>query len=427
MTVLTSTGNVNLTSATNWSPSQIPVNGDDLILANGHTLTVDADLVLDSLTVNSSSTSRMVNSGASRTLTVTNGITYLGNAGTATLGAFFCNVSSGTFTVIAKHIANTNFARNLFYCSGGVLNLFGPGSSVNSDLFEVTPVTTTVQMLVNCQNCTVNTRGRVVFQNLANSAGAVVFSIGPNVTLNHEHSGLSVINTANSNSAFCSITGSGSVVTLTGDFEYQGRQNNFQWQRLASASTLNLNGNHYCSGTFDSALTAIIGVATPSGILNLTGSVYHIGTAKSNSVLVQNGTFNWINQSSTIPANRHCTISQTGGSCNFSGLELTVDGRFVGLFNSDPTTNAVTKATISGSGQAATNATNWPVITLPDPAPTLPPVNKVSVGEVYGYAASPLTGTGLIVDSGVLSTSLGLALTANNIATRTDVEDASVL
>ena len=72
MTTLTSTGNVNLTSSTNWSPAQTPVAGDDLIINGAHNLTLDADMTLGSITFQNVS-ARLVISGTTRSVGATNG------------------------------------------------------------------------------------------------------------------------------------------------------------------------------------------------------------------------------------------------------------------------------------------------------------------------------------------------------------------
>jgi hypothetical protein len=128
---------------------------------------------------------------------------------------------------------------------------------------------------------------------------------------------------------------------------------------------------------------------------------------------VSNGTFQWMNQSPTIPANRDCVIlnSSNVAAINLSGLDLTVNGKFIGLFHNNPTTNSDTRATVLPGGQAATNATSFPIIYPPDPAPILPAPNVVAIGSGhYGYAGSLITPTGLVLDPAILASGVSAAL-----------------
>ena len=102
MATLTSTGAVNLTSAANWSPAQIPANGDALIIG-AHAFTIDADLVLLSVTFNNPPAITIT--GATRVVEATNGWT----SGART-GNLFANITNQNVTLRGRWNINGFFS-----------------------------------------------------------------------------------------------------------------------------------------------------------------------------------------------------------------------------------------------------------------------------------------------------------------------------
>ena len=413
MPTLTSTGNVNLTSSTNWSPAQIPAAGDDLVIG-AHTLTVDADITLNRITVNSAS-SRMVNSG-SRTLTLTNDINYNWAGTTSGFGNAFCNVSSGVFTIIGTHSLNVSQNRWVFNCNGGTLNLYASGSDPSAVLFTLgrtTPLT-----VLSTTNCTLNTIGRIVSPTPTSQSNTPQIVIGSNTVWTHNNTGTSFLNLngyVNGDGVF--QIDSGSTVNWTGNLEIQGGLG-------AGGPCIRSLGNVTFNGTLtgnspSSNSVSIITIA--GGTFNLNGKI--IQDIARSTVLINHGggTFNYLNQTVVIAANERFWITGTA-AVNYSGTEFQVSGQWLHSAINTTTVDASTRVVVYAGGRAFAFASNVPIIDAPDPAPTLPPANNVTKDVVYGYAASPITGTGLIVDPAILAAAVqaGVGLASPNLDEQLD-------
>lgn len=430
MTVLTSTGNVNLTSATNWSPSQIPVNGDDLIIG-AHTLTLDADLTLDSVTFNSSA-SRLAISGTTRSVQATNGWTV-----SASISAVLCSTVLTTGTTVtltgAWNIGTTaslNIA-GIFSSTGGNATLRTVGSNQSSVLFVTATGNVTRRITNSWTGGNLTTIGRFNFGSgwTSNEPIIINFSSG---TYTHQSSGVNDLGGATSQNLF-QFSGN-STLNWTGSVVSQSITTVGGIFSLATSSVLHAIG---AAGDTYELSNATGSGTTPTGIISISaGAVVLTGVFSStnNGIALRQtgGTVTYVNQTLTLPPNRYFVVDGTGGTLNVSGLRLTSSKGFLirSIGAHAITSNADTQFICSSTAAMFAVYFNPTLesrfVVLPADPPTLPPQNKVEVGQVYGYAATPLTGTGLIVDSGVLSTSLGLALTANNIATRTDVTNAAL-
>lgn len=145
----TSLGSGNWSAAGNWSCGAVPVAGDDAIVANGHTVTVDTAAVCRDLTINNgNANSTLIVAGAnsltaSRDVRVnanTNGITKLLNAAAGTLSVgrdltlastgntriARLSIGTGTATVTRNLTANNQPNREQVVFSGaGTLRIGG--------------------------------------------------------------------------------------------------------------------------------------------------------------------------------------------------------------------------------------------------------------------------------------------------------------
>jgi hypothetical protein len=135
-----------------WVPPGVPAAGDDVIVPNGSTLTLNQSDTVRSLTVNAGGTLLIGNNNTARTLTVT---TDAANAGTlrynsngshaVNLGGALTN--SGTLTVLAASTgAHTLSVAGLITNSGtfrfagsGSLTVNATGGITNSAAFDVDP------------------------------------------------------------------------------------------------------------------------------------------------------------------------------------------------------------------------------------------------------------------------------------------------
>ncbi|MFY8020017.1 MAG: hypothetical protein ACOVP1_02420 [Bacteroidia bacterium] len=118
----TSVQSGNFSDATTWGTAYVP--GGNYTIANGHTVVLDANSSVNSLSINSGGT-LVGDNGSAKTLTIANGGSF-SNAGTYT-SSTFSNISfAGTGT-----ISGTSTFGNISI-SGGVD--FGAGSSINGSL-----------------------------------------------------------------------------------------------------------------------------------------------------------------------------------------------------------------------------------------------------------------------------------------------------
>lgn len=412
MATLTSNGNVNLTSSTNWSPTQVPTIGDDLVLVAGHTLTADADLTLNSITVNGSTTSRFVFSGT-RTITVTDKITYLGSAGTSATNPFF--QVSANCTLNALHYRSGGNIQYLFYVNGENVTLTGNGSGVLVD------TNGGYMTLVRMDSGTLSTSGRFLVSSAGNGFPAI--SLQGSGTWTHSHTGVSTVAQADANSPLFQVqSGSAKTITFTGDCTWNGPSSN---QNAASTiwhingpATVTYTGTLIGNGT--PAVNTILGskcisILNASATFNMNGSIYTEYDYAA-AVYISAGTLNWDSQSVSVPANKTCLISQLGGNVNFQDLDVSNSGKFAWLRVGGTYTNTVTGFVVTNvtSTAQAFVSDNGIVINLESDPPTLPAVEDVASGTVYGYTGIELTGTGLILDPAVLATAVDSALTNND-------------
>ncbi|MBL7930641.1 MAG: fibronectin type III domain-containing protein, partial [Bacteroidia bacterium] len=76
----TSTATGNWNTAATWSPSGVPTSADNVYIANGHTVSINANAVCNNLTVGQGTSGYLQFTGTARTMTVNNNITVNSNA-----------------------------------------------------------------------------------------------------------------------------------------------------------------------------------------------------------------------------------------------------------------------------------------------------------------------------------------------------------
>lgn len=392
MATLTSTGAVNLTSTTNWSPAQIPAPGDDLIIG-AHTLTLDADLILSTVTF-SNAASRMAFSGSTRTVEATNGWFV-----TATISAqlLTTTITSGNaLTFIGKWTIAASLT-SIVAMTGGTLS-FSTVAGVASDiLFQIeTGVTFSISPTA-ITGGNLNTTGRFI----SLSGSFVGFGTYTGLNWNHTSLGVNQFNTA---VQVFTLQGTSSL-TWYGDV------------LLTSTSTVRFLDFVACSGTTNvygdikqSSTGRLLSLGSSNTCtLNIFGEI--ICGDNPDSILIASGTMNWQNQSAEIPSNGTFIVSVNGGTLSLSGLVLTNFGKVLvtrnsgSLIASDSTQilNQLPTAQFLARGSTVLDSR---VLYLNQAIPTLPSPEDVAASVSYGYSGFEQVGTGLIVDPVIISSAV---------------------
>lgn len=410
MTVLTaSSGTVSLTSATGWSPSQVPAAGDDLVVVAA-TLNLDADMIganaLGSITFNNAS-SRLSFAGINRSVACLNGFSINANIGASLIGTAI--PAGSTLTLEGKLTFGSLLVSPSFAfasLNGGTLNLRTNGS-VASDVLAETSGNSAFRILSGSSSGTLNTVGRFSFgstvqQNVVNVAGA---------NWNHTSAGLNTIGPSPI-SAF-SISGS-SRVSWTGSVDSQSTvaSGTFLFASSDTGSTIGQAGDTFCargSGSSTNPPTSLLR-ASGTGTVELAGK--WVAKNRAATLDLAGSTVRYRNQSSSIASDEHLTAVVAGGTLDVSGLEIANAGKVViaELAAAAVTANAQTLITNqSTAAQAASNSTalSGRIITLESNPPTLPGAEYVSPeAGTWGYTEDPQTGTGLVIDPAVLAAAI---------------------
>jgi len=229
----TSVASGNLNEAASWSPSAIPIAGDALIIANGHTITVSANTVsLLSLTIN-----------AGGILSVSPNFTV--SATTITVNGTYKNKSTGAIT---KTTMNVNNGATYEHAVGsGTIPTANWGATSTCKVSVATGnITTAIQNFGNLiWDCPTQTSD-VRFTNRFNTQGS-----------------FSILNTNTGSFRFTNDL----TYNINGDFVCQGKANFGN----TTTHTLNVDGNFTLSGgSFNNT-----GAST--GVLNIAGNFTHSG------------------------------------------------------------------------------------------------------------------------------------------------------
>ena len=391
MATLTGTGAVNLTSSTNWSPAQIPAPGDDLIIGNA-TLTLDANFSANTVTFNNAA-SRLAFSGTTRTLTATNGFFVTANIG----GNRLCqtDVATGlTLNIFGKWTisAGASDANVIANVTGGTLNLSTVGGVESNQLFEVNSGS---RFSIFTQSSgTTNTTG--IFNYSASSPLASAIATVNAGAWNHYSNGTNSFVSNNTSFNLFSFSGSGTSINLSGNWL---STSTIRFAVLSTFSgTITINGNV----TFP--LASPFMAMGSSALVIINGEIDVLSF--SNSAV---GILRWQNQSRTVAANKSLNLSLP---VQIAGLIVENFGKI--LFGSGVVPDANTQIRMRNlAAQIFCSDANLDTRVLPfqTTAPTLPAVQNVAAGTVYGYAGLTQTGTGLILDPAVLASAVGSSLT----------------
>lgn len=426
MATLTSTGAVNLTSATNWSPSQIPATGDDLVIG-AHTLTADADITANTITTTSTSTKITV-VGTSRRLEATNGwflvlnglFNALSSVSLEIYGKLNITSGSGFFTTITSSAVKLS---TIGEDQSQVLVQTTAASSLKLVLTSMNSASTLTT--IGLFDCSVSSGDNAMFgTNPASMLGLWThLSVGSNVFRG-------AFNLGRFNAAYA-----GSLY-ITGDFSYDrgdSVSNSFTlWRLSGSSKQATFVGSHVLENIVNDPAFIIIGVNTfTSNTVTISGKCV-TKTFRGTAIDMASGTLLYRNQSHTIEADEQTIINLTSSaSLDMSGLQLLVNGNFsITLSSSNvAVTSETTLFTCSPTGMGiapiAVPALRDKIIKLSNAIPVLPPIETVAAGESYGYFGSEFTGTGLIVDPAIIAAASTASMTSvlieYDIATTDDV------
>jgi hypothetical protein len=386
MPTLTGTGAINLTTPTNWSPAQIPAPGDDLIIGNA-TLTLDADFTANTVTFNNAA-SRVAFTGTTRTLTATNGFFVTANLG----GNRLCqtDVATGlTLDIFGKWTisAGASAANIIANVNGGTLNLSTVGGVQSNQLFEVN--SGSIFSIFTQSSGRTNTTGLLNYSASSSIAGTITNVSGG--TWEHYSNGTNSFVSTNSTFNLFSFSGSGTSITLNGNWL---GTSTVRFSAMTSfTGTITFNGNI----TFPAASPFIV---TTNGTLVIVNGEIDVSVFSNSSV----GILRWQNQSRTVAANRSLSL---GMPAQIAGLVIENFGKI--LFGSGVVPDANTQIRMRNlAAQIFCSDANLDTRVLPfqTTAPTLPSVQNVAAGTVYGYAGFTQTGTGLILDPAVLASAV---------------------
>lgn len=403
MTVLTSTGAVNLTSATNWSPAQIPVNGDDLVIG-AHTLTLDADLTLDSITFNNAS-SRLAISGTTRSVQATNGFIVATNLSAQVITAA---IPTGTSLTLTGQWSGFNLTSGIASSTGGNLTLRTVGASQSAVLFADVSGGIGRAITASWTGGTLTTIGRLDLPSWTSNQTIVTMTGG---TWSHQSSGMNSFGTGTYR--VCSLAGT-ATVNWTGSIDSNGSvtvSGLFVLNSSSVSHTIGQAGDTFCLRNANSSATSYTAlIVMQSGVVELVGRF--TGRLDAHVLYLTGGTVNWRNQSQSIPSTDHCMIANLGGTVNVSGLALSNAGKFLYYEIGSGTTTASAGTSITCTSTAAqacaigTTALDGMIVVLESSPATLPTAAQVAAGVSYGYSGAPQTGTGIIMDPATLATAM---------------------
>lgn len=404
MAILTSTGAVNLTTSTNWSPAQIPATGDDLVIG-AHTLTLDADMTLNSITLNNAS-ARFAISGTSRSVTATNGFILAANLSAMLITAA---IPTGTSLTLTGTWSGAFALNGIANSTGGNLTLqavAGAGGVLFADSTSPVRIITT-----NWNVGTLTTVGRFDLPSCTNASYWMSFYGG---TYNHTNTGTSRLGNRSTSTTFngifvFAVSGTPSVV-WSGDFDVHGSVPSFGTFYNSGSATFSLSGRQ-CRSGFGGM------VYSPSGSPTIDLLSPCVSKDRARTVYMAGGVLRYRSQSVSVASDERIVIFVDSTVCDFTALAVTNEGRF-SYFESSTGYAVVDAQTVitntTPQAQACSISANGSldakIITYPSPAPTLPSVQNVAAGTVYGYAAAPLTGTGVIADPANLAAAMGTAL-----------------
>jgi hypothetical protein len=297
------TGNWNTPG--NWSPSGVPLVGDDVTIPSGRTVTVDVAAVCNSITFgNTSNAACTINISGSNSLTVTNAITFVnpfgGNndqtlavgAGTLTCATIaYANTDAGTEDNFITMSTGTVNVGNIVFAGAASENSFVMSGAATLNITGAGITGTTGTFTVNTTGATVNYSGTVAQTIRASSYYNLNIS-GTKTTNSITMGNTNVANTFTNTATFTS-----GAYVVTGTFNYNGTDAqtiipfNYNALTISGARTTN-NVTLSSTGTISAASTFTVSATFTTGAFVVTGSTVELRGANQNINTVSPFAFN---------------------------------------------------------------------------------------------------------------------------------------
>lgn len=338
------------TSASTWKGGVVPPSSADVYIANGHTVTLNIDTVVNSLTINSGgtftasdNTARTLKiSNTTSTSSLTNNGTWANGTGGSTINFTGTNASVDVVHTVTGTIAFNNIVINKITGSVGNVGVnFGAACS-----------------LATGGKLTIGIGGFV--NSLSNSA---FYSTQSNTTLEFSNTGGYTVGTNDnswpSSNSPSNITITAGTVTLNSARTASGNLNIFGVGTLVLGANLTINGNwtRASSATFTPSTNTVTLSGSSAQTIQITGG----GTATMYGLIINNSAgvslASGVNATSLTVTN---ALTLTSGALTTNGNTLTLSNgiaisRATGTISAVPTFSGTSSNTYTSSDVTTDN------------------------------------------------------------------------
>lgn len=295
MATITSAQTGNFSSTSTWVGGVVPTSSDDAVAANGHVVTIDADVTV--LSFQQAGTGKFVLGGGR---TVTGNV--IGNAGAYNTGGATVEVTAttGTTATINGNItgtgSTTQFSCGVLVSGLGTFILNGNVTGFSGNL-GVTVGAPAIYTNVNCAitvNGTVAGGGNLKVGIFIDTSSSAVLTINGNITTgvgigaSVQVSGPSPVvhvtgNITALNSAGIAVAGTSPSINVTGNVSAGSGTSAHGINSTATAGTINVTGN--VTGGFANNLRGISATGNSTSI-TITGDVTGRSNANSDGIVI---------------------------------------------------------------------------------------------------------------------------------------------
>jgi G8 domain-containing protein len=343
-----------------WTPAGVPGGGDDVIIPNGSTVTLNANATVNSLTINLGGTLLIGNNATARTLSVNGNASNAGTlryntsaAHTVSVGGTLTN--SGTLTVLAgttgaKTLSVTGLITNsgIFrYAGSAALTVNAAGGISNSATFDVDAASNVTHILnvggditntgtlnlapdaASLCNTTFNRNGN---QTVSGNGATTLFNV---INLSMGATQANILDITASN---FSIAATGYLNITSGTFRLSAPVTLSPFENTPkSAAPVDLNipatGGFWVNNPGATVNTGNYNFSLTGGLLRMTAGTFNMGTMADNllrpdtgsTVLIEGGTVNIAGRYTCInlPSGPGSTFIMTGGTLDLNSIGST--------------------------------------------------------------------------------------------------------